>query len=328
MKREWLLFGTNVFHRGCFIGGLLCAVIAAALGVTTLAAEFEVDARSEYSLDLATEPFDDGSLFSPIQTEISASFVAFLGLHRTGNLVDDADRLNAGMQIGFRGRLEVMHSKTEGLELVLSRMGGSRREPSEPTGAEFPGSFYRTSLINGEINLINRETIGSHQRTTILGIRALGTNEELEAYSYSWAYGSGPVAGPTVHGWALPNPQTLDTRLLAVQLGWEKGFLTKRFEFTYGLRSAFGVGHHAYFAVQPNLSSGGFETIETSDFDVGTAADYYLSASYQLGDQLSLTAGLYRLSLITFDNPSKLASGDRYLIRHLVGVNLGASYVY
>ena len=62
----------------------------------------------------------------------------------------------------------------------------------------------------------------------------------------------------------------------------------------YGLRSAIGVGHFAYFAERQN-TSGTTEVFESSDFDVGTVAEYYLSASYRISEQLSLRFGLYRL---------------------------------
>ncbi|MEO1525687.1 MAG: hypothetical protein AAFX06_09635 [Planctomycetota bacterium] len=335
--------------RIAFVAVLLCLLNSAwASGQSW--DDVGLGAPSEWSWGPSSDDFEfqlaediSLSFWSTVDREVSqetASLLAFVGVHRTGDFIAADGPLHGGLQTGFRAALEVMHSEDEGLEFVVSRFGGERRETFTLREIESPESSYQTTLWNGEVNFVSRETVGEHRTKTILGLRVLSTNENLQGHSGAAdsRVQTNPDTGvevDTVRVSFFSHLQTLDTRLLALQLGWDRSFSTQRFDFSYGLRTALGVGHHAYFERREDgrtLDLGGVEpvneSIEQSDFDVATVAEYYLSASYRLGERLSLTTGLYRISLVSFDNPSTAASADRFLVRHVMGVNVGASYAY
>ncbi|MEL6105246.1 MAG: hypothetical protein AAFU85_04385 [Planctomycetota bacterium] len=260
------------------------------------------------------------------QPEITARVDWFVGVHRRGDLLQrNGGELDGGTQVGFRGTLRVMETDSEGFEFGLSRFGGEQAGQLGPEGFGFPETVYRNSLWTAEINRVIRERVGAHQRTALFGVRALTTSEDWDGY---WLYsatqsplGNGQVV---VSSSAFSHREQLDTRLLAAQFGWEKSYQTPRFDYLYGIRSAVGVGHFASFT-ERQTTSGGVEPFESSDFDVGTVAEYYVTASYRISERLSLSMGLYRLSVLFFDNEFEFASQENRFARQLIGANLSAN---
>lgn len=270
----------------------------------------------------------------PVNT---ASFTTFVGeFHYTDIADGHSTRIRGGTHGGVRFAMSRKESNDLGTELVLIWYSGGHRglmgpEEIELEGSGMPDSKTRNSIWGFEYNGVQHRANGPYHRRTYAGIRVVSTEEEMDSFYYltSGFRPSHPID-------AFPLRERLQNALIALQFGWESENRNRPIEYSYGVRSAIGLGLHTRESVLPTrlrFYPNGFvepvyESWVSSTVNLGTLAEYYLSSTYAINDSLSATIGLYGMSLAFVDGAAGYVSGDDMWVRHLVGVQMGAACVF